>query len=351
MPEQTFVAYPEALRSQQYLLPAVGEHVTAQIAGHQGLLEATSPCFVGIGASLAAAALPVALLRARGVSAHRTDVGDLGVETPSPGDVVVAISQSGRSRETIEAVASHSSSASALVNVPHSPLTSVVSRSIDLGNQPDSKASTIGFTGTLLALGILAQRWNAPLPGDGLDLEELSRLVGDLVHDSSRLRPVVDLVTAGASVDLVAAGPSVAAAEEGALLLREVSRVPAAGYELRNYLHGYAESATLHTSSAPTVNLVFGRERSLELVSSLHRAGCSAALITDLEATATKALSDEGCAVLTLPRVNHVSRVIAEVVICQLLAEAVADRRGVSADEFVHSTFDTKIDRLEPVQR
>ncbi|GMA87692.1 hypothetical protein GCM10025868_29420 [Angustibacter aerolatus] len=50
------------------------------------------------------------------------------------------------------------------MNVPGSPLTSVVDAVLDLGDERDSKASTIGFTGTLAALGLLADAWEAPAP-------------------------------------------------------------------------------------------------------------------------------------------------------------------------------------------
>ncbi|GMA87693.1 hypothetical protein GCM10025868_29430 [Angustibacter aerolatus] len=103
MSDDRFIPYADAMATQPERLDAVVRHVRGQ-APVTALLSTRRPVFVGIGASLAAAAAPVHALRARGVAAHRADVGDLPPGTPALGDAVVAISQSGRSRETVEAL-------------------------------------------------------------------------------------------------------------------------------------------------------------------------------------------------------------------------------------------------------
>ena len=54
----------------------------------------------------------------------------------------------------------------AVVNTAPSPIADVASTVIDIGNIPDSYASTVGYTATVAALGILADAWDraAPIP-------------------------------------------------------------------------------------------------------------------------------------------------------------------------------------------
>jgi len=48
----------------------------------------------------------------------------------------------------------------AVVNRTPSPIADVANIVIDIGNIPDSYASTVGYTATVAALGILADSWD-----------------------------------------------------------------------------------------------------------------------------------------------------------------------------------------------
>jgi glucosamine--fructose-6-phosphate aminotransferase (isomerizing) len=348
MSDDRFVPYSQAMSTQAEQLDAVVARVREQLPDAAALLRSTRPVFVGIGASLAAAAAPVHALRARGVAAHRAGLGDLPDGCPPLGDALVAVSQSGRSRETVEAVAAASGvRRAAVVNVPGSPLTQVVDSVVDLGDQSDSKASTIGFTGTLAGLGLLADAWDAPRPAPQGSDDAWSALGGAVAaleqQVGTALGDLAALVGAAASVDVSGEQASVASAEEGALLLREVCRVAATPFELRGYLHGPTESAS--SGQFPTAHVLVGGERSLELAAQLQGRGHSVAVLTTLPAEAVQAAGlATSTVVVRLPDVAGPQRVVLETVVFQHVSGLVAAERGLDADEFVFSSTDTKLD-------
>lgn len=356
MSDNRAIPYRQAISSQAEALAGVARRVADQLDDVGPLLATTRPVFLGIGASLAAAALPVHILRARGIAAHRSGVGDLPPGTPALGDAVVAVSQSGRSRETIEALAAVEGAVrAAVVNVPGSPLTLLASAVVDLGAQRDSKASTIGFTGTLLALGMLAEAWSAPgspmRPHTDPQRQAVTELVDDFQRERSNVFEVLcQRLSSVSSIDVVGEQASVASAEEGSLLLREVCRVPAASFELRNYLHGAEESARPCEIAGPTGHLLIGGERALRLAGDLAADGHLVGLISDLPPVATAALSRHGVVTVSLPKVSPVERVVLETIVFQHISLGLAETHGVSPDEFLRTSLDTKIDDLATVQ-
>jgi glucosamine--fructose-6-phosphate aminotransferase (isomerizing) len=348
MSDDRFIPYRDAMSTQAERLDAVVSRVREQLPDVGAVLSARRPVFLGIGASLAAAAAPVHALRARGVAAHRSGAGDLPAGCPPLGDVVVAISQSGRSRETVEAVeAAQEVPRAAVVNVPGSPLTRAVSTVIDLGDERDSKASTIGFTGTLGALGLMADAWTADGPAGsaqgwttlGADVHALEQGCGRTIDD------LAALVAAAGSVDVSGEQASVVAAEEGALLLREVCRVPATAFEMRNYLHGPTESASAPGVPASTAHVLLGTFRTAQLATQLAEQGHAVGLVTPLSDEDLRAAGvPSGVVVLRLPQVGAPQRAVLETVVFQHLSLTLAEARGIDADEFAFSGDDTKLD-------
>ena len=109
------------------------------------------------------------------------------------------------------------------------------------GPVPDSLASTVGYTGSLVAMGMLADAWTTGRPDPGwLSLGEriaefrsgIAQLVADLTGALSGY----------SSVDVIGSGGYSGAAEAAALLLRETSTMPTATFTGRQYLHGPMEA-------------------------------------------------------------------------------------------------------------
>ncbi|OCI33097.1 SIS domain-containing protein [Oerskovia enterophila] len=333
------IDYREAQLRQPQALVRVAAHVAGQLASRTApdlstLVAGAVPVFLGMGASCAAAALPVALLNAGGRPSVREIASETDQATDRTGTVAIAVSQSGRSPETIEALRTFPVRW-ALVNVAGSSLAEVAGDlAVDLGSEPDSYASTIGYTGTLVGLTILARATLGTEPlvaaseWDGID-----RLVESLEADQAApLRALADAAATITSVDVVAAGASRAASEAGALLLREVCRIPSAAVVTRNYLHGEMESA------GGTLHVVIGDGREVRLAHTLADAGHPTLLVTTQDVEPAGHLR-----VVRLPAVGEPVRVVLETVVLQRLASSFADARGVAIEDFVFEHDDTKV--------
>ena len=276
-------------------------------------------------------------LRSRGIHSWRLGAGDQPLPFPATVHPVVGVSQSGRSAETLAVLESVEAPLRyAVVNSAPSPIAEVATTVIGLGNRPDSYASTVGYTATVAALGILADAWDGgvidPSWADlaALFAEVERRLTGPVAE----LAVFFDGVT---SADFIGAGPSAGSAEAAALLFREAVRLPSAGMGTRQYLHGSMESA------GDSVHVLFGGTRQAEVAGTLAAAGHRAIMVTSdqgLEAGAAVAM-------VRLPHVLEAQQAILEVLTMQILVAAVAARRAVDIEDFVFHNSDTKVPASE----
>jgi fructoselysine-6-P-deglycase FrlB-like protein len=329
-----YIDFTAARTSQAEQLGVAIERLRHQVGSlaDAGALTGAGPVFLGIGASLAAAAGPVWQLRENGVDAWRLGAGDTPVPLPASAHPIVAISQSGRSAETIAALESVPPGLRwAIVNTAPSPLAALADRLIELGSIPDSYASTIGYTATVAALSLLAESWNGGTPDASwqtfaVGLGAFERTLPGLLAD------VVPLFDGAHYVDVVGGGPSTGSAEASALLLREVARIPATGMSTRQYLHGAMESA------GGGVHLLFGAQREADMARMLAVSGHRCVLVTseDLPGHA-------GVEVVRVPGSTSTQRAILEIAVTQELVQAVAAARGIEIEEFVFHNEDTKV--------
>ncbi len=330
-----YLAYAAARATQAEALDAAVPRLTGAVGAFAdtGRPRGPGPLFVGIGASLAAACAPVWELRSRGVHAWRLGSGDHPVPFPASPHPVFGVSQSGRSAETLAVLRSvEPPLRNAVVNVVPSPIADVATGLLDLGSIPDSYASTIGYTATVAALGMLADAWDGGRidPGWARLGAEFAAAEADL---GERVRDLAPLFAAASSADFVGAGPSAGSAEEGALLFREVARIPATGMSTRQYLHGAMESA-----GAGGVHVVFGDEREHAVAETLSRSGHPVVLVTGEPVAPAPNLYP-----VRVPRLPPSQRAVIEVLVAQILVEAVAEVRGVEIEEFVFHNADIKV--------
>jgi len=330
----THPSFAAARADQAQRLGEAIETVTRTVAerARAGLLSRPGPIFVAIGASHAAACAPVWVLRSRGIHAWRLSAGDLPLPFPRSDHPVVGVSQSGRSAETLAVLESvPREQRYAVVNTNPSPIADIAATVIDTGNIPDSYASTIGYTGAVAALGILAEAWAGGTVDAGWHEVPAAFLTAEaeLTEQITALGP---MFAEACSADFVGAGPSVGSAEAAALLFREVARLPAAGMGTRQYLHGSMESA------GDGVHVLFGDTREREVAATLSRAGHRVVLVTSSPVAAARNL-----AVVQIPSRPPAQRVIFEALVMQILAAAVAGVRAVEIEEFVFHNSDTKV--------
>ncbi|WP_217629139.1 SIS domain-containing protein [Sanguibacter gelidistatuariae] len=310
-----------------------------------------SVVFFGMGASFAACAVPVAILAAAGVRATREIASEMHAGLAVPANTLaIGVSQSGRSPETVEVLRRvPADRRCVLTNVAGAALSDVTGLSYDLGSEQDSYASTIGYTGTIVGLAMLAEHLLGATAQDAAaGWHGIGSTLSAVEKETAPLVAAVAQASAGVvAADVVASGPSRAASEAGALLLREVCRVPSAALVTRNYLHGEMEAA------GDTLHVIIGDGRERRLARTLADAGhvtllvttADAAAATDTAMTDTYPIPAAGGALhlITLPRVSMPVRVVLETLVLQQLAGALADARDIEIEDFVFEHDDTKI--------
>ncbi|WP_283137491.1 SIS domain-containing protein [Rhizohabitans arisaemae] len=331
---QGFLPFEAALRRQPSELTRVVATLRSSVRNVRRVPE--RPVFVAIGASLAAVAPAVELLRGHGIAARRVNAAELE-HRPSadPGDLVVAVSQSGRSRETVGALRHVTSRTLAIVNVTDSPIAARTDEAILLGDLPDSLASTIGYTATVAAASMLAESWALGAPSPHWDSLG-DRLAVFLTAVPDEITLLAELLDEAHVVDVVAPVEHLGAAEAAALLLREVPRVPAAPFESRQYLHGLMEAA-----GPGTLHLVFDGPDSVHLLPSLAK-GSGRVLRFGSNATT---YGPEGDGVLTIspPAVSAAETSIFTAAVLQQAARLVSRSRSIDPDEFLFLDTDIKL--------
>jgi glutamine---fructose-6-phosphate transaminase (isomerizing) len=297
--------YHEAVRAQ----PANLVRSRAVVSAALDRLAPLEPPLIalGMGASAHAALGFAAALREAGFSA----VALSAAEPPPPGaGTYLAISQSGRSRETADALASVAGGHRvALTNVPDSPVGRLASTVLPLGCGEDSRVSTLSYTATVQALGLLADRITGVANPDWAAVPDAVATALALDVDAA-----VSALAGVASVDVIGSGTRAASAGAAGLLLREAARLPAAAYPTREYLHG-----ALEVAGPGRAALLFGAGREVRLAGDLADYGSAVVLVTDVDAP----VHPRVC-VLRLPALAGLAGRVAEIVPVQLVAAGLA---------------------------
>jgi fructoselysine-6-P-deglycase FrlB-like protein len=319
-------AQPEALaRSAK----AVGESLAE--------LPTVSPsaviALIGIGASEHVARSAAPAWRGLGLRAFAVSASEMQHETRSVADVVVGLSESGRSAETVAALERLGDVGKVgVTNVPESPMAAVVQHLLCLESGADSPVYTTGYTATLQAVGMLGEHWTGRRTDWSVLPEQVAGVLASAAPVVERLRDVVERARV---VDVVASGTSSATAGEGALLLRESARLHTATHETYNYLHGPMEPL-----DGQTACIVIGDGREVRLAQDTSALGCPTLLLTGRDDVA----EGESLTVLRLPdAASALARAVTEIVPLQLLGWAVASGRGLAVDGFRYSQADTKL--------
>jgi glucosamine--fructose-6-phosphate aminotransferase (isomerizing) len=273
----------------------------------------------GIGASWHALAPTVDALQAAGRRAFAIHPSALTTDGIARlGDAFVLVSQSGASSEIISVLERLGDAPVIAVSAKRdSPLARGAGAWLPLGPEPDTAVSSLGYTATLLTLGVLTDA----LLGRTGDWDGLPELVeATLERVASRARELAPAFAAIRTLDAVGGGRAVGSAGEVGLLAREALLLPAADYDTRQYLHGPMESV------APGFGAVlFGGERELRLAGQLSGYGATVAAIGpggdfDVEPDP-----------------------ILQILPAQLLVQYTAELRGLAIESLTREQDDTKV--------
>lgn len=259
-----------------------------------------------------------------------------------PDDLVVAISQSGETADTLAAVkeaTAKGAKALAICNVVGSSLTRECDGVLYTHAGPEiGVASTKAFTTQLIALHLLAihlGRVRGAISGkQGLALvEELTALPGlvqQALESEPQIRAVAEEYMNAKDFLYLGRGICYPIALEGALKLKEISYIHAEGYPAGEMKHG---PIALIDEKMPVVVLANNNdvlEKVLSNMQEVRARGGKLIAITEADNSAARSLADES---ILVPHAPHRLAPVILTVPLQLLAYHVAVLRGTDVDQ------------------
>lgn len=298
--------------------------------------------FAGIGASYQAAMVGAAYLRELGIASFPYCPTDLYGALDSAAGAFVALSASGQSREISDVMRLRPDLPKlAICRGSENPLAELTGAVLPTGSGSDNGASSTGYTGMLLAIGLLCER----LAG-GHSSPEWDRLPAAVSKtlEAAKASAANAAIRLGAcsSIDLVGAGTGFANAGEGAMLIREAVRLPAAGWDTMNYLHGPMESQDSRTGV-----IAFGSGREVKIAEDMAGFGCPSVLITERDDVAER----DNLVVISVPSLRHpVADAIIQIVALQMIVGDMQDAAGLTNITFRYRQTDTKLKPWSPTE-
>ncbi|GAA3733446.1 SIS domain-containing protein [Streptomyces tremellae] len=290
------------------------------------------------------------------MAAARTDCSDYPAATGRP-DVVVALSQSGRSRETADLVTRFREAGVptlAVTNAEESPLGEAAEAALTLGGQPDSRTagqpdsrtagqpdsrvSTVGFTVTCAALGMLAD-----VVATGA-VDDRWRRLPDLMEECAADNAAALAGFAACPLARLPARPRLggrggvgAAAHHRGGGRPAAARGPARA--VRRLRHPRLPARPMDCASEHTGHVVVGGEREFGLARQLTQKPTGVFAVTEGGAPVPP-----GVAAVTVPvGLTSVRSALVEVRVLQDLVAEAAAARGNPVDEVAFTREDTKI--------
>ena len=323
----TIARQPEAVgHTRDAILQEIAGIDLSRIDG--GLIGVT-----GIGASLAAARIGAAELQRLGRRSFAFFPDELSAKM-KPVDVVIGLSHRGRSVETVQAFNDNAGTVRlAFTSDATSPLAKAADMHLNLMPDGDSTPSATGYTTTLLAMGIAFEMMAGVQDTDWAGLPDA---VARVLVDAGRAMDRLGAQFADRrAIDCVASAAAFGTAGEAALLVREAARIPAAGFETRDYLHGPMESM-----DATTGVVVFGAGREIKLATDLDAIEVPTLLVT----SSPEARDGKFLTVVRVPACKSiVAQAILDILVPQLLAATLSDAVGLTDTKFRYRQTDTKI--------
>jgi glucosamine--fructose-6-phosphate aminotransferase (isomerizing) len=214
--------------------------VLAHTAGAEGPLEplarrARRVVFLGMGSSRFAALDAAARLRAYGIDAS-AEIASTGLpQPPAPDTLVLAISASGGSAETVTAMRRHvgTSMVVGLTSRPQSVIGREADVCIEIAPDGPSGVACASYRSTVAVLQLICGVILGNLPS----LEPAAMASAAVMASRHAWLPrAVDLL-AGGPVHVLAPAERMGSAEQSALMLREVPRIPAHACETGDWSH------------------------------------------------------------------------------------------------------------------
>ena len=278
----------------------------------------------GLGSSRHAAMTVVAGSRAAGAGAWTEPAAPESPTRPSADTVVFAVSASGTTPEVVDAVRRHRSTAAVIgvTNRPGSPVAVEADAVLPLlAGEETAGVATRTYGATLAVLGLAAARLGARGPS----VEELRDAVPALRRLHRSRGPVVarvaDLLDGASSIDVVAGTRRPGSSAQGALLLREGPRLPAAAHDATDWSH-----VAIYTAlPGHRVVLFAGSTADEAVIRTVARRGGETVVIGERLPGGARTIG------IPLPPDAHpIARAIVEIAAIELVAAELWDRAAAS---------------------
>lgn len=294
----------------------------------------------GIGASYQAALIGASYLRGCGLPAYAFCPTDLYTAPRSAAEAFVALSASGQSREISDVMALVPELPRiAVCRSAGTPLGRLTGMELSYNSGADNGASSTGYTGMVLALGLLADRLSGTT--DDAAWRRLPEQAATVIDgQAGRAAAAAELLAGRVGIDTVGAGAAFATAGEAAMLIREAVRIPAAGWDTLNYLHGPMESQDPRTGL-----IALGDGREVKIAQDVAAYGCPSVLITSRSDVADA----ENLVVLRVPEtLNRLAGGILDIIAAQIVVGEMQDAAGLTDITFRYRQTDTKLKPWSP---
>ncbi|ALS01406.1 glucosamine-fructose-6-phosphate aminotransferase [Enterococcus silesiacus] len=262
-------------------------------------------------------------------------------------DLIIAVSQSGKSTSTIQAVEKLTQTRAiktiALTSDVKSPITKVVDEVLDLNMGIETVGFvTKGYSATVLNLMLLGLR--IAYQNESIDPVIVKRELAELKKAVSQINLVIEKtsefwlenqedLSAGSRFIMIGYGPNVGTAKEFETKFTETVRLPSQGFELEAYMHGpYLEANSAHSLFfIENDNVLNERSHALKTYLSEYVAACYT--ITTSATSEPKTLS------LSIEIPEKISPLLL-VIPFQYLAYQIAIGKGIDLNKRIFDDFD-----------
>jgi glucosamine--fructose-6-phosphate aminotransferase (isomerizing) len=250
--------------------------------------------------------------------------------------LVIFISQSGESYET-KVVGRELNERGipfwGITNEPASSLARNASEVMLLHSGREISSATKTNMASFLILAIIAAGYRKELTDTFLEIP--GRIQRTLGLCAGNLEGLADSLLEGLNLYILGMGANAATAIEGALMMKEKTFIHTGGSSVSDFRHGTVE---VIEPGLPVILLASGKEYTKKALihgEYLRNAGVKVTLITDTPGTAADSMEGEHI-IPVLPCGEEVLSPILFLMPLQLLAERVADKKGLDVDGFRH---------------
>ncbi len=258
-----------------------------------------------------------------------------------PGSLVVAISQSGETADTLAAVreaARKGASVAAICNVVGSTIARESGAGIYLHAGPEiGVASTKAFSCQVAALLMMALKFGRARRlsrEEGLEIiDELKKLpdkISQVLASSSHIEAVAEKYACAENFFYIGRGYLYPAALEGALKLKEISYIHAEGYHAAELKHG---PIALLEEKVPVLALACEIPGKDKMIGNIQECRARKSPVIAVSTIGDKEMAEHADDIISIPQASPYLTPILAVVAMQLFAYYVAKKRNCAIDQ------------------